>query len=109
MGNFISDQLTKVLNQKMQGIGQVDQLTIENDAVKATLTLNGETEPLQLEVLGIRWATKDGKLNIYFESARASKVWMQGLINALTANTGRCISLPDKLSLAPVKILFRKA
>lgn len=109
MGNFISDQLTKVLNQKMQGIGQVDQLTIENDAVKATLTLNGETEPLQLEVLGIRWATKDGKLNIYFESARASKVWMQGLINALTAKTGRCISLPDKFSLAPVKMLFRKA
>lgn len=109
MGNFISDQLAKLLNQKMQGIGQVDDLAIESDSIRASITLNGEVEPLVLEILGIKWASKDSMLNIYFESARASKVWIQGLINAYTSRTGRCISIPDKLSVAPVKMLFRKA
>lgn len=109
MGNFINDQITKFLNQKMQGVGQIDNLQIEDNAIKVTIALNGEPEPVQLEILGISWSTSSGTLHIYFESARASKVWLQALLNIAAEKTGKRLSIPDKFSLAPIKMMFRRA
>jgi hypothetical protein len=109
MGNFISDQLVKFLNQRMTGIGAVDALDVGHDAVVATVSLQGETEPVRLELSGIRWSTGDGQFHLHFQIARASKEWMQGLLNILAEKTGKRISLPDKFSLAPLKMLFPKA
>ncbi|MDR2980981.1 MAG: hypothetical protein LBV12_01895 [Puniceicoccales bacterium] len=109
MGNFISDQLAKFLNQRMEGVGTVDDLDLGSDSISATISLIGETESVKLDVNGIRWSTSDGKLHLHFHTARASRPWLQAILNIASEKTGKRISIPDKLSLTPVKMMFPKA
>lgn len=109
MGNFISDQITKFVNQRIAAIGTVDSLDVGRDSITATLALRGETVPVHLELAGIRWSTGEGKFHIHFQASRASKEWLQGILDLVAEKTGNCISVPDKFALAPLKMLFPKA
>ncbi len=109
MGNFIGEQLAKFINQKIEGVGVVESVNLGSDSVKAVIVLRGEPEPVNLQLLGIRWSTSDGKFHIHFDTALASKEWIQAALNIVAERTAKRISLPDKLSLMPVKMMFPKA
>jgi hypothetical protein len=109
MGNFINDQLSKFLNQRLAGVGSVDSLDLGHDSLSAKISLLGEAAPIELRLSGIRWSVEDKHFHIHYGEAFASKEWMQGLLNLLSEKTGRRISLPNKLSLMPLKMMFPKA
>ncbi|MDR1497322.1 MAG: hypothetical protein LBS59_02730 [Puniceicoccales bacterium] len=109
MGNFISNQLVKFLNQRLAGVGVVDSVDLGRDSLSAKINLLGEPNPLDLRLSGIRWSTGEGKFHILYEEAFVSKEWMQGLLNILSQRTSNRISMPDKISLMPLKVMFPKA
>jgi len=106
--SFINDQLTAFLNNHLKGVGTVTALNVGRDHVSATLELLGENTPLQLSLTGICWDAGDGLFNLNYAAATASKPWMQGLLNLLGERRGNKITIHDKLSLMPVKMMFPK-
>lgn len=109
MGNFITDQIVNVLNQKFGKIGQVADLNLSKDAVKITLDLVGETHPVTLEAHGLSWSVSDGKMNLFFtELVCQEKLWVQEIFKIVAEKTGRVISFPDSLKLMPLKMLLPK-
>ncbi|MDR2430471.1 MAG: hypothetical protein LBD14_06275 [Puniceicoccales bacterium] len=109
MGNFISNQIAKFVNQRIAGIGTVDSLDVGHDSITAALALCDEPVPVRLEITGIRWSAGEGKFHVHFQSVRASKKWIQGIIDLAVEKAGNRISVPDKISLAPLKMMFPKA
>jgi hypothetical protein len=109
MSSFIGEQLTKYINKHIEGVGSVQSLEVGRDIITASVNLSGESEPLQLELGGIRWSTSEGTFHLHFHTALASKPWIQGVLNIVAQKTGKRISFPDRFSLAPVKMMFPKA
>ncbi|MDR2512908.1 MAG: hypothetical protein LBD01_03820 [Puniceicoccales bacterium] len=109
MGNFISDQLVKHLNQRLAQVGSVEALDLERDALKVTLKLRGDEEEIRLEFSGISWFTEDGKFNLRYDNAYASREWIQGVLGIIREKSGNAFSMPDAIHLMPLKMLFPKA
>lgn len=109
MGNFISDQLTKYLNQRLDRIGSVDSLEIATGSLKATLNLRGEEVPIRLEFSGIYWNSEDGKFNLHYDRACASREWIQAVFDYVGEKSGKVLTIPDTISLMPLKMLFEKS
>ncbi|MDR1816903.1 MAG: hypothetical protein LBR07_01705 [Puniceicoccales bacterium] len=108
MSTFISDQLAKFLNSRLEDVGRVTALDVGRDGVTATLELRGEPEPLQLSLTGISWDAADGRFHLHYTGATASKEWLQALLVLLGKRFHQRVSLPDKFSLMPLKMLFPK-
>jgi hypothetical protein len=107
--SFISDQLAKHLNNHYAEIGTVEQLELGNDFLSATVRFNGDPEPADIKLAGIRWSADSGVFHLHYAAANISKPWLKGILDVLARKGGRRFSFPDKLSLMPVKMLFPKA
>lgn len=108
MGNFISDQVLKFLNPRLAGIGIIDAFDLGENNATATVSLLGEAEPVRVEISGISWSSDEGKFHLHYTEAKASKPWIQGVLNLLAEKNHNTVSFPDKISLMPVKMLFPK-
>ncbi len=89
------------VNQYLDGIGTVQELEFDKSAktISATVNLQGETQPVRIEVLGYILGVD------YIAITRIScdKPWVEAALNRFLAN--REIKIPDKARSALEMVL----
>ena len=108
MSDFINNQILSAINQRFGNIGTATALSFSGGNVSLTLELNGEAEPITLEVRELAWNTSDGKMNLHFSDLLATKPWVQEIFRLVAEKTNRVISFPDSLKLMPLKMMLPK-
>ena len=88
------------LNRRLDGVGEVESLTIDTAAqsIQLRLGLLGESEPVDLDVKRYLLQTSDDGARVTVVDASASRPWVDKGLHAFVV--GRPIDIPTKVAFA---------
>ncbi len=87
-----------VLNHRLEGIGHVRRLDIDkkNKIISVEVLLNGETEPLDVTVVGYALVQKDA-LWLRVDRIRANRPWVTNLADRFLKEHDHMVRLPGRI------------
>jgi hypothetical protein len=98
--------LAKALGDRLGDAGRVTDLSLARGAVRMTLELRGQPEPVGLFAEGLSWTSDGDHLVVRWETAGSSLEWVDLLIREAGRRCDRRVRLADSLRLAPIKLLL---
>lgn len=109
-GFDIGKQIMPAVNNMIgEKVGNLTKFSFSGGNLILTLELKGEEDvPVELSINNIAYRVEGGNMNIYFESASASRPWLQGVFELIGEKTGNKFSIPDSMRLMPLKMLLPK-
>lgn len=109
-GFDIGKQIMPLVNGAIgEKVGNMTDFAFSGGNLTLTIELKGEEgAPVSLKINGIAYRVEDGKMNIYFDKAEASRPWLQGILELVGEKTGNKFSIPDSMRLMPLKMLLPK-
>lgn len=92
----LSKTLRAVANRFLKRYGRLEsfRLDLADRTIDATVTLWGESEPLQVRIAGFEFVEEDGEVAIVIRGIDVSKEWMAALAGDFVV--GRPFALPEE-------------
>lgn len=101
--NALEAEIAKFVSQRFADVGAVTALEFAGADVAATLTLQGQPEPVTFRVTGLNWASDGTTFTLRYREASCSLPWMHAALRHWSQRTQSTITLKEDLRLLPLK------
>ena len=101
--NALEAEIAKFVSQRFADVGEITALELAGADVSATLTLQGQPEPVSFRVTGLHWASDGTTFTLRYHEASCSLPWLHAVLRHWSQRTQSTITLKEDLRLLPLK------
>jgi hypothetical protein len=101
--NALEAEIAKFVSQRFTDVGEITLLELAGADVSATLTLQGQAEPVSFRVTGLNWSSDGTTFTLRFREASCSLPWLHAVLRHWCLRTQSTLTLKEDLRLLPLK------
>ncbi len=101
--NALEAEIAKFVSQRFADVGEITALELAGADVAATLTLQGQAEPVTFRVTGLNWSSDGTTFTLRFREATCSLPWLHAVLRHWCLRTQSTVTLKEDLRLLPLK------
>jgi hypothetical protein len=101
--NALEAEIAKFVSQRFADVGEITLLELAGADVSATLTLQGQAEPVSFRVTGLNWSSDGTTFTLRFREASCSLPWLHAVLLHWSQRTQSTVTLKEDLRLLPLK------
>jgi hypothetical protein len=107
--NALEAEIAKFVSQRFADVGEITLLELVGADVSATLTLQGQAEPVSFRVTGLNWSSDGTTFTLRFREASCSLPWLHAVLLHWCQRTESTVTLRENLRLLPLKFKLPRA
>jgi hypothetical protein len=107
--NALEAEIAKFVSQRFPDVGEITMLELAGADVTATLTLQGQAEPVTFRVSGLNWASDGTTFTLRYREATCSLPWLHAVLRHWSLRTQATVTLKEDLRLLPLKFKLPRA
>lgn len=101
--NALEAEIARFVSQRFADVGEISALELAGDEVSATLTLQGQPEPVSFRVTGLNWSSDGTTFTLRYREASCSLPWVHAVLRHWSQRTRSTVALKEDLRLLPLK------
>jgi hypothetical protein len=107
--NALEVVIADFITRKLGGAGNVTQCELGQEDFEITLQLEGQPDPVTLNVKGITWSVQETTFILHCQTVHCSLPWLETLIQNWLRDHQQQVRWPDHIKFIPLKLKLRKA